>query len=67
MGLRMTSINAEDRGAVIGEEEAREWALGGTVRSVNGESAISLVRYLELDRQARSLESRPMEEVGGLP
>ena len=29
MGLRMSSIDAEDRGAVIGEKKAGKWALEG--------------------------------------
>lgn len=28
MGLRVSAINTEDRGAIIGEEKAGEWALG---------------------------------------
>lgn len=28
MGLRMGSVDAEDGGAVVGEEQAGKWALG---------------------------------------
>lgn len=28
MGSRMGSINAKNRGAIVGEEEAGKWALG---------------------------------------
>ncbi len=43
MSLRMGSINAENGGAIVGEEKASKWALGGVVRQAVGDSAGWLV------------------------
>ena len=59
MDLSVGSINAENRGAIVGEKKAREWALNALLERCI--MMCSLVdKYLQSNQQAQRLEPRSM-------